>query len=422
MSKSISFILLLLFFSKPIFSQTYTNWLSGSEADISISPQFGVVLAGGGKDNDDAMRWMLKRANGGDVVVIRATGSNGYNDYFFKELGINVNSVETLLIPSKEAANDSYVEKQIRNAEVLFIAGGDQYNYYKFWKDTKVSEAINYLLNTKKATVGGTSAGMAILGKAYYTPDNQGVTSPEALQNPYHLNMSILGRNDFINTPFMNDVVTDTHYDNRNRAGRHFAFLARMSQDWSIKSYGIACNEHTAVCVDDSGKATVFGEDNDDWAYFLQSENTPPEICQKGTPLTWYKGGKAIKAYQLRGTKTGNHFFSLIDWQTGNGGVWYDWYAQNGVFNEIVTTTEDDFFRKNLVIFPSPSDGFISIKMDNLASDTLYAQLLDMQGKKLFEWQINEATRLDISQVPKGIYQLALQIGKLKTTRKIIRL
>lgn len=422
MSKPILLIILLLVCTKPIFSQTYTSWLSGSEADITASTQFGIVLAGGGKDNDDAMRWMLQRANGGDVVVIRATSADGYNDYFFKDLGIKVNSVETLLIPSKEAANDSYVEKQIRNAEVLFIAGGDQYNYYKFWKDTKVSDAINYLINTKKATVGGTSAGMAILGKAYYTPDNQGATAPEALQNPYHPNVSILGRNDFINTPFMNDVITDTHYDNRNRAGRHFTFLARMSQDWGIKSYGIACNERTVVCIEESGKAIVFGEDNDDWAYFLQSENTPPEICQKDTPLTWYKGGKAIKAYQVIGTKTGENFFMLTDWQTGKGGVWHDWYAQNGVFNEIVTATESEFFRKNLTIFPNPSEGFISIKMENLVGDTLHAQLLDMQGKKLLEWQIKEATRLDISQLPKGIYQLALQIGKLKTTRKIIRL
>lgn len=412
----------LIFSSHFAFAQSYTKWLSGSSNDAAVTPQFGIVLAGGGTDNDDAMRWMLQRANGGDVVVIRATGSDGYNDYFFSELGISVNSVETILIPSQTAANDSYVAQQIRNAEVLFIAGGDQYNYYQFWKDTKVEDAINYLINTKQATVGGTSAGMAILGKTYYTPNNDGVIASEALQNPYHANMSIIGRNDFINTPFLSDVITDTHYDNRNRAGRHFTFMARMSQDWNIKSYGIACNEHTAVCIDQSGKAIVFGKDNDDWAYFLQADNFPPETCETAKPLTWFKNGKAVRAYQVKGTATGTNYFLLTDWQTGFGGTWYDWYAQNGVFNEIATATEDNFFRKNLTIYPNPSEGFANIKMDNLNGKALFIQLLDLQGKKLLEWQIKDSTRLDIRQIPKGIYQLDLQVDKLKTSRKIIRL
>lgn len=50
------------------------------DAEVNIQPSF--VLAGGGTDNDDAMRWMLTRAKGGDVLVLRASGSNGYNNYF----------------------------------------------------------------------------------------------------------------------------------------------------------------------------------------------------------------------------------------------------------------------------------------------------------------------------------------------------
>ena len=50
----------------------------------------------------------------------------------------------------------------IRNAEALFIAGGDQSEFVQFWKNTPVEDAINHVA-AKPAPVGGTSAGMAII-------------------------------------------------------------------------------------------------------------------------------------------------------------------------------------------------------------------------------------------------------------------
>lgn len=407
-----------------IQAQTYTNWLTGSAADVNPTPQFGVVLAGGGTDNDDAMRWMLARANGGDVVVLRASGSDGYNDYFYSELNSSVNSVETLLITSQTAANDSYVAQQIRNAEAVFIAGGDQYNYYQYWKDTPIEDALNYLLHTKKAVVGGTSAGMAILGKVYYTPNNQGITAGEALANPFHPNMSIIGKDDFLNTPWLTNVITDTHYDQRNRAGRHFAFLARIAQDWSIQGRGIACNEHTAVCIDEAGKAIVFGNDSDDVAYFLQTENTPPETCQANQNLTWYKDAKAVKVYKIQGNNTGTAYFSLTDWQTGSTGQWYYWYAQNGVLTkalDITTGVEDVFFKQNLKIYPNPVKDWLTVKINNPAQKDWHIHLLNIQGDTLQNWRINATQRLDMQAYPKGVYWLILQTAERKTIRRFVK-
>ena len=51
---------------------------------------------GGATEDDNAMKWFLQRANGGDVLVLK-TGSNGYNAYFYSELGIPLNSVETIV-------------------------------------------------------------------------------------------------------------------------------------------------------------------------------------------------------------------------------------------------------------------------------------------------------------------------------------
>ena len=74
----------------------YTSWITGDEGNSMAQPSPGVVLMGGASEHDEAMKWFLEQANGGDVVVIRASGSDGYNDYMFSDLGVTVNSVETI--------------------------------------------------------------------------------------------------------------------------------------------------------------------------------------------------------------------------------------------------------------------------------------------------------------------------------------
>src|SRR5690606_41635423 len=88
------------------------------------------------------------RSGGGDVVIIRASGTDAYNAYVNK-LG-KVNSVETLKIDSRKLADDERVARIIRNAEMLFIAGGDQADYVGYGKDAKTMQAIDYLLTEKK--------------------------------------------------------------------------------------------------------------------------------------------------------------------------------------------------------------------------------------------------------------------------------
>src|SRR4029078_7167034 len=97
---------------------------------------------------------------------IRATGTDAYNPYIYG-LG-TVDSVETLIITSRTGAADPFVVNKIRNAEALFIAGGDQSDYINLWKGTPVADAINYVANVKKAPVGGTSAGLAVLSQFIY--------------------------------------------------------------------------------------------------------------------------------------------------------------------------------------------------------------------------------------------------------------
>jgi hypothetical protein len=137
---------------KAVSTATYSYFATGNpDAAVTApaklnAPSF--VLMGGGPDVDEAFRWMIGRAGitpetGGRFVVIRATGTEAYNPYIYysndasstslsrpAELwvggaALGLSAVETLVIPSVEAANDDKVNAIVGRANAVFIAGGD---------------------------------------------------------------------------------------------------------------------------------------------------------------------------------------------------------------------------------------------------------------------------------------------------------
>jgi cyanophycinase len=146
MSKLIALSLLTLCFTAPAFAaKQYAYFRVGNSGDITATTTGGAVLMGGGTDVDAAFQWMCGRSGNGDFLVIRATGTDAYNPYI-QQLCPNENSVATLIIPNHTAANDPFVISTIQNAEALWIAGGDQSDYIKFWKGTPVEDNLNALI------------------------------------------------------------------------------------------------------------------------------------------------------------------------------------------------------------------------------------------------------------------------------------
>ena len=300
------------------------TYLTGNAADVTPSPTPGLVLMGGSTDVDAAIAWLLTRSGGGDIVVIRSSGADGYNQYMFDM--VPVNSVETIIIDSRAKADLASVTDKIRAAEALFIAGGDQWNYVNYWKNSATETAINYLLNTKGAPVGGTSAGLAVLGSAYYSAQTGGVTTAQALANPYN-SLVTLGQNDFLAATHLQNTITDSHYTQRDRQGRHITFMARLMKDFGYTTVkGIGVDEQTAVCIDQNGIGKVYGLNH---AYFLKNVNLGPETCVSGSPLTWNRSGQAVQAYKIQGSATGNGSFNATNW-TFSGGTPYFYYVNNG--------------------------------------------------------------------------------------------
>src|SRR3954471_1199225 len=124
-----------------VSAQASQYFRTGNASDATAYARFGIALMGGGEDLDAAFRWLCERGKGGDFLVLRAAGDDDYNAYV---QGLcHANSVATLIIPSPQAAAEPKVVETIRNAESIFIAGGDQARYINFWKGTAVQNALN---------------------------------------------------------------------------------------------------------------------------------------------------------------------------------------------------------------------------------------------------------------------------------------
>jgi cyanophycinase len=295
----------------------YQSFIVGNAADAPQSPNLasGLVLMGGGTDVDAAFQWMCQRAGGGDFVVIRTTGTDAYNPYI-QQLCPQMDSVETIIITTTTGANSAYVSSHIQNAEALWIAGGDQSTYTSLWRGTAVQSGVDYLLNTKGAPVGGTSAGLAVLSQFIYTGALGSVTSSQALANPFHRYVTL--ERDLFQSSLGVNKIYDSHFVTRDRMGRSLVFLARIVQNgWASQPRGIGIDEETAILVTPNGAGTMVGSGA---AYFLQAPG-PAQVLVDKTPLTYFN----IGVYKVPQGGT----FNLSTW-SGSGGVAYTLNVNNG--------------------------------------------------------------------------------------------
>jgi cyanophycinase len=306
--------------SSTALAASYQYMRLGARADSVAMPSPGTAMMGGGKDLDDAFRWLCRKANGGDFLVLRARGDDDYNSYVNRLCKLN--SVATLVIPDASAAHDPAVSDIIRHAEVVFIAGGNQARYVNFWRGTPVEEAINANLAGGRP-IGGTSAGLAILGEFSYgclkdKDEDNDLSSEDVLPNPYHERVTLV--RDFLKVPYLDNVITDSHFAKRDRMGRTLGFLSRLIEDgWAKGPRDIAIDERSAVLVEPDGKSTVVGSGRG--AYFLHV-TSPPEVCQVNVPLTV----RNISAYRAPAGAR----FDLQSW-TGDGGESYSISVDHGV-------------------------------------------------------------------------------------------
>ena len=310
-------LFLALFLLAPVASAKWKYFRAGNAADSTATPRPGIALMGGG-EQDPALKFLCERANGGDFLILRANTEDDYAQKVNEEIRAlcPLNSAATIVFSEREDSDDPKLIEHIHQAEVIFIAGGDQSNYVRFWQETPVENALNRHIAAGKP-IGGSSAGLAVLGEFSFSSMIDTIHSPEALADPYG-NKVTLSR-DFLRVPLLAGVITDTHFAKRDRMGRLLVFLARILQDgWATHVRAIAVEESAAVLVEPGGQAKVIG---DGPAYFLEVKNAP-ETCRRKTPLS-------LRGISVHRAPSGAAF-NVKEWK-GTGGDDYQISVANGV-------------------------------------------------------------------------------------------
>ncbi len=179
---------------KPAPAPAYTYAAVGDPrlpAAVTAPTTPSFVLMGGGPDVDEAFRWMIGRAgirpgSGGRFVVIRATGTDAYNPYLYYSDGagataapaaedwvggaaLGLSSVETLVIPSRAAADDDVRQRGGRQRPRCLHRRWRSGRLHPLLEGLRASTRPCRALIGRQIPLGGTSAGLAVLGQFDYT-------------------------------------------------------------------------------------------------------------------------------------------------------------------------------------------------------------------------------------------------------------
>ena len=265
----------------------------GAATDSVFTPSGpGLILMGGGRDVDAAFVWMRTTLSStvgarlGDVVVLRATGANAYTSYIYGLAPFS--SVQTVLLPAPSTPADLLLAASIVDrAEAVFFAGGDQ-SHYTAWAGSPLIAAVQRVY-ARGGVVGGTSAGLAILGQFVYDARVGSATSAEALANPY-AGLITFTRDELV-FPSMAGLITDTHFANRDRLGRLTVFMARQIADGAItggapKVLGVGVDEETAIVVDSTGRGTLLRQGASTGAAYFVLGGAAAQVAA-GQPLIY---------------------------------------------------------------------------------------------------------------------------------------
>ena len=259
--------------------------------------QFMLALMGGGGSVDAAFKALAAHAGAGHILILRAVADDSFDaedgDYgasFATKWG-PVASAETITFHNRQAAYDPRVLAALHAADGIFIAGGDQGNYVRYWKGTPVQEALNAHVRANRP-IGGSSAGLAILGHySYPCLDGISLESKVALADPF--NPSVMLESDFMHFRGLEQVITDSHFSARSRLGRSIVFVARLNQGRPQPDiFGLGIDEKTALLVDGTGHAHLAaGSAGTAW---LILPTQPVAVLTRGQPLS-LKGVRIVR-------------------------------------------------------------------------------------------------------------------------------
>lgn len=225
---------------------------------LAVCGQGYLMLAGGGGEtaggwSDLPYAWVVNHSANKKVAIISVNDETDWLPNYFKTFGAKW--AKNFKISSRSVADQQWLFDTLISYNAIFLKGGDQSKYYEYYKGTKTHQAIQQVYNNG-GVLAGTSAGAMILSPIIYTAQVTSVDPSTTLMNAFTSQITLA--NDFLNT-LQGRFIFDTHVAERGRLGRIPAFMATWYKQTGQQSIGVGIDDHTALCVEPNGNATVYG-------------------------------------------------------------------------------------------------------------------------------------------------------------------
>ncbi|MEU2828826.1 hypothetical protein ABZ667_09200 [Streptomyces lavendulae] len=270
-----------------------TRVRSGSSSDVSRASWQGpaFTMNGDGKIIPGSMSAAIDAIRGGtgslDVVVLAGSAPTSGSTTPECDAAMalpGVNSCTTWTLTATADGSNSQVNSDIRNAEFVYFAGGDQCRYAA-WKGSALEASVESVV-AKGGGSGGGSAGHHINSPVVYDACKGSVTSAEALANPYDSYITFTtGMFDWAN---YSGVINDSHFTTRDRMGRTMAFVARAIKDGRTsggKAWGVGVEEGTR-CSSTRTEQPPSTERRPSWSWATTSRSRHHPASPQPSPTT----------------------------------------------------------------------------------------------------------------------------------------
>jgi cyanophycinase len=198
-----------------------------------------------------------------------------YFQWLGSSTGVNVTAFN-VEVSSLADANSSARVGAVASADVIFIKGGDQGEYFDKWNGTLLESHIRTVLQSRGGAIGGTSAG-AMSQAQYCFCGGSDLISADVLSDAKTVFLDDVSQpgssgihGDFLG--FVANAVIDTHFTQRGRMGRLLGVLGRTIADTNDHSIlGIGLEQKTGLAIR-AGVAQVIGQG--EVAFFQETANT----------------------------------------------------------------------------------------------------------------------------------------------------
>ncbi len=224
---------------------------------LNLYAQGYICAVGGGSEDyndwsDAPYSWVVQKSDSGKIIILGVSSATEWLPTYFMSFGADTAYNKTIATIAAANLQENYDE--LITAKAIFIRGGDQWDYIRLWKGTKVDSAINIVFQNG-GVIAGTSAGAAVLGEIDFSAQSGSAYPDESLLNPFYSRMKF--ENNFLN--LMPSVLFDTHFIERARHGRLIAMLYNQHFMAGRDLIGAGIDDRTAICISPDGIGEVMG-------------------------------------------------------------------------------------------------------------------------------------------------------------------